>query len=397
MFRNPRIRLVRDEKDAASELQKIGTGPQGVEIMKAKAVYRIIKIDDLDMRAANILKQEILSRGGEAAVSYNAVGFKGKYTDVLLMGTLRHYLELIPRLREQPFGLRKLAGEIQLILKNFDGKPDVMRFRDYTLNLDERTYIMGVLNITPDSFSGDGVWGDVGAAVDYAVKLADEGADIIDVGGESSRPFAEPVSVDEELQRVVPVIKKISRRLTIPISIDTYKPEVAKEAIEAGASMVNDINALRTEGMAEVVSRYDIPVVLMHMKGTPRDMQGNPTYDDVVGEIIAFLKKQAAFALKHDISRDKIILDPGIGFGKTTEHNLEIIRRLREFRSLGFPILIGTSRKSFIGNILDLPPGERLEGTMASVAAGILNGADIVRVHDVRENVRVARMVDCLK
>ncbi|MCK4491881.1 MAG: dihydropteroate synthase, partial [Candidatus Altiarchaeales archaeon] len=249
----------------------------------------------------------------------------------------------------------------------------------------------------PDSFSGDGVWGDVGAAVDYAVKLADEGADVIDVGGESSRPFAEPVSVDEELQRVVPVIKKISRRLTIPISIDTYKPEVAQEAVEAGASMVNDINALRTEGMAEVVSRYDIPVVLMHMQGTPRDMQGNPRYDDVVGEIMAFLKKQAAFALKHDISGDKIILDPGIGFGKTTEHNLEIIRRLREFRSLGFPILIGTSRKSFIGNILDLPQGERLEGTMASVAAGILNGADIVRVHDVRGNVRVARMIDCLK
>jgi dihydropteroate synthase len=274
----------------------------------------------------------------------------------------------------------------------------LLEWNNYRLDLGIRTHIMGVLNVTPDSFSDGGLYLDTDKAVERALEIEEEGADIIDIGGESTRPGALPISPEEELSRVIPVIERLSSRLKIPISIDTYKAQVAREAIEAGASIINDISGLRFDPeMASVAAQYDVPLIIMHIKGTPRDMQINPVYQDIIGEIFEFLHDGISIALKAGVYEDKIIIDPGIGFGKTFEHNLEIINRLDEFRSLGRPILFGPSRKSFIGKILDLPADDRLEGTAAAVAIGIIKGADIVRVHDVRSMVRVARVADAIK
>jgi len=270
----------------------------------------------------------------------------------------------------------------------------------YTIPIGERTLIMGILNVTPDSFSGDGIYGDVQTAVDKAMRMVEEGADIIDVGGESTRPGSIPVPVDEELRRVIPVIERLADKVEIPISIDTYKPQVAKAAIEAGACIVNDIYGLRNkglnEGMLQVIADYKPAVVIMHMQGTPQTMQINPRYDDCVREIKSFLETQAKKAMEVGLEREQIIIDPGIGFGKLLEHNLEILRRLSEFKGLGFPVLVGTSRKSFIGQVLNLPVEKRIWGTAASVAVAIANGADIVRVHDVAEMVQVVRVADAI-
>lgn len=273
----------------------------------------------------------------------------------------------------------------------------ILKWSSYRLDLTRRTHIMGILNVTPDSFSDGGLYLDTDKAVERSFEIEKEGADIIDIGGESTRPGALPLSPEEELSRVVPIIEKLKSRLRIPISIDTYKAEVAREAIKAGASIINDISGLRFDPeMVTVAAEYDVPVVIMHIKGTPRDMQINPVYQDLIGEIRHFLEEGISIAQKAGVDDDMIIIDPGIGFGKTFEHNLEIINRLDEFRSLGMPILLGPSRKSFIGKILDLPPGDRLEGTAAAVAIGIMKGANIVRVHDVSSIVRVARVVDAI-
>lgn len=266
------------------------------------------------------------------------------------------------------------------------------------LDLLSRTHIMGILNITPDSFSDGGLYLDTEKAVEHALRLADDGADIIDIGGESTRPYSQRVPLEEELKRVIPVIEGIRRYSDIPISIDTYKAEVAKRAIDAGASIVNDITALRGDPlMAEVVRDRQVPLVLMHMKGDPSNMQDNPTYDSLMEEISLFLKERAQYAISRGISEEKVIVDPGIGFGKTFEHNLEIINRLGILQELGYPILIGTSRKRFLGEILDKEPMERDIGTMATVTAAILNGANIVRVHNVKMAKDVVKVADALK
>lgn len=270
-----------------------------------------------------------------------------------------------------------------------------MRCGKYELDVGRKTFVMGILNITPDSFSDGGIFFDKKAAVKHARMMVEAGADIIDVGGESTRPGSEPVTVDEELRRVIPVVKEVAE-MEVIISIDTYKPEVAYKAVKAGACMLNDVNSLRTKGMAEFAATQKIPVVLMHMQGTPKNMQKNPVYKNVITDINDFFNERLAFAVQKGIKKEDVILDPGIGFGKRLEHNLEIIRRLGEFKKHGCLLLIGPSRKSFIGEILDLPSGERLEGTLAAVTASVMNGADIVRVHDVRETVRAVRVVDAI-
>ena len=254
----------------------------------------------------------------------------------------------------------------------------------------ERTFIMGVLNVTPDSFSGDGLGGDIEAALAQARRLEAEGADIIDIGGESTRPQSSPVSAEEELSRVIPVIEKLAREITVPISIDTYKPDVARRALDAGAGMINDIRGLRlnTE-LARVAAEWEVPLVIMAN-------QRETTYDQIIPEVISFLKRSIDLAQDAGVDRENIIIDPGIGFGKTLEGNLELIRRLGELKELGRPILLGTSRKSMIGMVLDLPPEQRLEGTAVTIALGIAGGTDIVRVHDVLEMGRVARMSDAI-
>jgi dihydropteroate synthase len=258
---------------------------------------------------------------------------------------------------------------------------------------------MGILNTTPDSFSDGGHHFNADRAVEHALIMIDEGADIIDIGGESTRPGAAPVTLEEELRRTVPVIKALAEKISVPISIDTYKAAVAKRALDAGAGMVNDISGLRFDpDMPEVVSAYKVPVVMMHIKGTPQNMQLNPVYDALIPEIIDYFRASINIAVQAGISEELIILDPGIGFGKTFDHNLEIISRLREFTTLDKPILIGPSRKAFLGKILGgAAPDQRLEGTAAAVTASILNGAGIVRVHDVKEMAKVARVADAIK
>lgn len=263
-------------------------------------------------------------------------------------------------------------------------------------DLTSRTYIMGIINVTPDSFSDGGQYFSAEAAVAHGLQLVEEGADFLDIGGESTRPGSEPVSVEEELRRTLPVIEQLAKSTSVPISIDTYKSAVAKAALEAGATIVNDISGLTFDPqMRDVVAHYKASVVLMHIQGTPKTMQQNPMYENVTRDVAAFLERQAQYAREAGIRQ--IILDPGIGFGKTFEHNLQLLRELNSFSSLGYPILIGPSRKSFIGTILNLPPNERVEGTAAAVAVSILHGANIVRVHDVKVIKRVAAVVDAIK
>ncbi len=258
---------------------------------------------------------------------------------------------------------------------------------------------MGILNVTPDSFSGAGLYFDKSLAVEKAYQMLEDGADIIDIGGESTRPGSEPVPLEEELRRTIPVIETLSTEIKAPISIDTYKAEVARRALDSGASIVNDISGLRFDPeMPEVFAEYKVPVVIMHIKGTPKNMQQNPTYEALIPEIMDYLRVSIRLAMKLGVEEDKIIIDPGIGFGKTFDHNLEIIKNLHEFTLLEKPLLIGPSRKAFIGKILgDLPTSERLEGTAAAVAISIFNGANIIRVHDVKEMVRVAKVADAIK
>ncbi len=255
---------------------------------------------------------------------------------------------------------------------------------------------MGVLNVTPDSFSDGGLHVNPDRAVAHALTMLEEGADFIDIGGESTRPGSDPVPAEEELRRVLPVIRELAKRTDAPLSIDTYKSEVAEAALDAGAVIVNDISAMTMDArMAEVVARRRASVVLMHMKGTPKTMQANPHYGDVVLEVKSFLRQQTERAQRVGI--EQIIIDPGLGFGKTLEHNLTLMRELHAFNELSFPVLVGPSRKSFIGTILNLPVEERLEGTAAAVAACVLRGAHIVRVHDVQAMTRVSRVADALR
>jgi len=270
------------------------------------------------------------------------------------------------------------------------------QFGETTVEFGKRTYLMGILNVTPDSFSDGGRFFEQTDAVLHAYQMVKDGADIIDVGGESTRPGAESVPLEEELRRVIPVIRKIRQKSGVAISIDTYKSQVALEALDAGANIVNDISGLRfDEKMADVIARKGASVVIMHIKGTPKDMQVDPHYDSVVREVYDDLAAAVDAARKSGIKQ--IIVDPGIGFGKSAEHNLELISSLEEFRGIGAPILIGVSRKSFIGRILETPVETRLEGTAAAVTACILHGADIVRVHDVREMRRVALVADAIR
>ncbi len=260
----------------------------------------------------------------------------------------------------------------------------------------DRTYIMGVLNVTPDSFYDKGRFFEQKKAVKHALDMERDGADIIDVGGESTRPGAPDVSVDEELGRVVPVIRAISKKVKIAISIDTRKAKVADAALKAGASIVNDVSALREDpDMAGVVAKHRAKIILMHMKGRPKDMQADPKYIDVVKEIIRSLKRSIDLAKRAGIKKSKIIIDPGIGFGKTVEHNLKILRGLGHFKKLGYPLCVGTSRKYFIGKMLgSKDPEDRLAGSIATATAAAMNGANIIRAHDVALTRQALKMVD---
>lgn len=388
---NARIIYIGNIGEARDEIRKIGVDAGAIPWLSPKAVHITMKLENISTFAANIIKQEMLGKGGDAAVNRGVANFSVDRSDVLVMGTYSQYNRLVYKLSLQSGSLKKIGEEIQRLLKTVDnGKPEHFECGKFKLPVGEKTYVMGILNVTPDSFSDGGAYTSVEAAVRKALKMAEEGADIIDVGGESTRPGYQPVDALEEINRVVPVIEKISALLNIPVSVDTSKAVVAEKALQAGAHIVNDVWGLqRDPGLAEVVSKYGAGVILMHN-------QEAPEYSDVMGDIVKYLRKSVSIAEDAGIIRESMAVDPGIGFGKKLEHNIEVMRRLKELNSLNLPILLGTSRKSLIGNILDLPVGERLEGTAATVTLGIAYGADIIRVHDVKEMTRVARMTDAM-
>jgi dihydropteroate synthase len=281
-----------------------------------------------------------------------------------------------------------------------------LEFGRFRLDLGSQACIMGILNTTPDSFSDGGRFNTLDAALAQGRELVAAGAGILDIGGESSRPFAEPVSEQEEMDRTIPVIEALAGEIEVPISIDTVKPAVAKAALNAGAAIINDISAFEKDpAMADLAAETAAPVILMHMKGTPETMQINPSYDDLMGEITDYLEERVAFAVERGVAKDKIILDPGIGFGKTVDHNLVLIKELHRLTAMGFPVLMGPSRKSFIQNILTQatkkeagPDDPRTEyGTLAAVAASLMNGAHIVRVHDVDTVASFTRIIDAIR
>jgi len=288
-------------------------------------------------------------------------------------------------------GLKEIADEVQKLVYNVEaGRQVYFKCCQHKIAIGEQTYVMGVLNITPDSFSDGGDYMDINKAINRAKEMVKDGAEIIDVGGESTRPGHTSVSHEEELNRIIPVVEQLVKEIEVPVSIDTSKAIVAEKALNAGAHIVNDVWGLqRDPHMADVIAKTGAGVIIMHNSD-------NKEYNDLMGDIIYYLRKSIDIAISKGIDEDSIIIDPGIGFGKTLEQNLEVMRRINELTTLGKPILLGTSRKSMIGNVLELPVNERLEGTAATVTLGIAGGVDIVRVHDVKEMSRVARMTDAM-
>jgi len=334
------------------------------------------------------------------------VFFSDPFEKPISFRTEDEFKKIIKTLQEK--GKNKEARELTQQWINIHKKHFKINYKGKFLNLGDKTAVMGILNITPDSFSdGGSYYKKLDVAVERAYQMLSEGADIIDIGGESTRPGAKPISVEEELERVIPVIKEIRKQLgsNFLISIDTYKSEVARQALEEGADIVNDISAMSFDkNMAEVVAQYDCPIILNHTKGRPENMQKDIYYDDVMVEIIQFLKQQIDYGIKKGIKPDRFIVDPGIGFGKKIEHNVEIIKRLKELKILGYPILIGISRKSFIGKILEnllgnreYLPKERLNGALAATSVAVFNGAHIVRTHDVKETVEFLTILDTIR
>jgi len=398
MGHNLHLKKINNYKDAKRELLKIGVDDVSIPMMAPKMRYWVLKLIDVDVRAANIIKQEMLSKGGEAAVAKWSAGFTRPTTDVLLMGSLKHFKLIIKKLKIQPYGLKGIAKEIEEVLVSIDQETrTIWDLNGKKLTIGGRTLVMAILNVTPDSFSDSGKFNDIDIATDHALKMVGDGADIIDIGGESTRPDSKPVSVDEELSRVIPIILNIRKKSEIPISIDTQKSKVAKEALSSGADIINDVSAMTTDDkMIDIVSESKAPIIIMHMKNDPSTMQNNPTYEDLIPEILGYLNNKMEIAIEAGIEKEKIAIDPGFGFGKTVEHNLTLLRKLEEFKSLGRPIVIGTSRKSTIGKVLDRQVDERVEGTAATIALSIAAGASIIRVHDVAQMFRVAKMADAV-
>ncbi len=374
-------------KGALKELEGIGVDREALSIFYKKADYLFLKVEEISIAFANIIKQASLSTGSDFAVHRDTITGRIDRTNGIWFGNRRQLEKLVKYLTEQPWGgLRRIGEELKHYLSSEDVKVSV-RDRELTPPV-----IMGILNTTPDSFYDGGRYTTMKTVMERVHMIKDY-IDILDIGGESTRPGAQPVDEEIEIKRTIPYIKAIKREFPdIILSIDTYKPGVAEMALDAGVSIVNDISGLRGgEDMIEVLKRYDATYVLNHIKGTPRDMQKNPVYDDVIREIYIFFKEKTELLLLRGV--EKIIIDPGIGFGKRVEDNLEILARLDEFKDFGFPVLIGASRKSFMGKILNIPPEERLEPGIGVAVYSYMKGADIIRTHDPVETWRALKVI----
>jgi dihydropteroate synthase len=389
---------IRNSVQATEILKKIGVDPYGIDAMLPKTMNINVLLKNKPCKVANIIKQEMLSIGGDAAVHRGSIACSVPSSDILIMGTLKQITAFAKKTEKQPFGLNLLSRNILEAIDNYSKEKYILKTSRREILLGERTQIMGILNVTPDSFSDGGLFNNQQKALEHALQLINEGADIIDVGGESTRPGAAAVSEKEELDRVIPVINALAQKTDTAISIDTTKSLVAREAIAAGAEIVNDISAgNKDRQMLPLVQETGAAMILMHMRGEPQNMQkGDLTYGDLMGEIIDYLGNCMERAIAAGIEKERLIIDPGIGFGKTFADNYRIIRNLTELKALGLPILLGTSRKLFIGKVTGGEPKDRIEGTAATVVAAILNGCHIVRVHDVAAMKKVAAVTDAI-
>uniref|UniRef100_A0A7C3N863 Dihydropteroate synthase n=1 Tax=candidate division WOR-3 bacterium TaxID=2052148 RepID=A0A7C3N863_UNCW3 len=388
--------LKKDRKSYKEWIEKTKCDPYSIELMEKKTFYYIIFFKDAKIEFANILKQTALSLGCDCSIGRDVISGKTDKSDILLAASKSQILKMKEKLKGQPFLLEK---SMDYIVDTIDFKDSF--YVDGTDLLEKKKFlIMGILNVTPDSFYDGGKFNDVESALKRVEQMVEEGADIIDVGGQSTRPFSEPVSVDEEMKRVLPVFENILKRFpSLLLSVDTYNSKTAYNALSAGVKIVNDISGLSFDpDMGDVVSKKKASLILMHIKGTPKDMQVNPTYDDLLIEIVDYLEDRINKALNCGIDPLKISVDPGIGFGKSVEDNLKIVNNLEIFSTLKKPITLGVSNKSFIGKVLNREKDERVYGTVGANICGFLNGAKIFRVHNVRENhdaLKIASEVLC--
>lgn len=390
--------FTRNAGDVKVEMIRHGVSETEIEPMTARGVFHVLRVSGVSGELSGRLKALMAKSGGSAATPISPQN--SIKVDVLLMGTSDIYHKSFGPGSEAETAIPQISKAVMKVLRNMSGAAlDAVMWPDGPMNFGAKTYVMGIINCTPDSFYDGGNNFDMSSALDTARQMILDGVDILDVGGESTRPGAEEVTADEEIRRTAPVIREIRKEFPeIRISIDTTKSSVAVAAIESGAGLINDISGLRFDPeMAKVAAASNVPVCIMHMQGTPGDMQKNPEYPgDVCYEINKFFRERIDYTLSTGIKESQIILDPGIGFGKTVEHNLEILSRLSEFRSHGLPLLVGASRKSFIGKTLSLDPEDRLEGSLSAAVISIYGGADILRVHDVKETVRAASLADAV-
>ncbi len=400
-MRNYHVRLldIKTSRDAVALMQQIGTDIHGVSLMKNKMVHYNFRVGPLPAAAANIIKQEMLAVGGEAAVTRGVINCSADNSDAILSASRKQFRKFCQKLRAQPFSLAQMADRLEAALRNQEknsGLPFLCR--GIEVDLKQQSLIMGILNVTPDSFSDGNRFFKLEEALIQARRLILEGADILDIGGESTRPGAARVGEDEELNRVIPVIKALRSEFPdLPISIDTYKSRVAIAALNAGADIINDISAFNFDpNMAKVAASTEAYACLMHIQGTPNAMQKDPTYSDLFAEICHSFENSINLAIKSGIKMEKLLIDPGIGFGKTLEHNLLLLKHLKDFTGFGLPLLIGTSRKSFIGKLTGDPVDQRLFASLATVAQALTNGANIVRVHDVAATKQALTVIDAI-
>jgi dihydropteroate synthase len=390
---------VTSEDEALEALKGLGVDRDTIRETRPKMIHANIILEHIESKTAYVFREEMRNGGGDAVIARDADDGRIAHSNVILMGTLSQIRNFAERIISHPLGLCGISERIREVLDSLSLDSVPLRTSRREIVLREQTLIMGILNVTPDSFSDGNRFASSDSAVEEGVRMADEGADMIDIGGESTRPGSDTVPQEEELRRVIPVIRGLAARIDIPLSVDTMKAAVAREALAEGAEIVNDVSSMGfDERMAEIVADAGAAVILMHMRGTPKTMQtGDLTYRSLQGEVIGFLRDRIDKARANGIERERVMVDPGLGFGKTATDNLRLIRRLGELKILGRPIVTGASRKSFIGQVTGGKPQERMEGTAAAVTAAVLNGSRIIRVHDVAAMKKVAAMADALR
>jgi len=388
-----------------NEIKKIGCDERSIPIFANKTNIIPIKITDIKPSLANIIKQEMISCKGDAVIHSKSISCEIEKTDILLLGTLSIYYDFISKIEKQNYKtLNDITYELKKIIINLNTPTLKITTRNNKELNFNKPILMGILNITDDSFYDGGKYKNFDVALKRCEEMIKEGANIIDIGGESTRPGSDPIPLELEMNRVLPIVEKVYKEFNIIISVDTYKSKVAEEALKLGADIINDISGMTfDEKMINVVKNMNSIVIIMHIKGKPKDMQLNPHYDDVIKELIEYFDERINFAINNGIKRDNIIIDPGIGFGKKLEHNLEIMRNLPAFKKYGLPLLLGASRKSMIGMILGdtdkfdekcLPPSERLYGTLGVNSYGYYNGVNIFRVHDVKFHKEMLKVLN---